>query len=68
MAPAPEATRGRKARAKRVQSDLWLMAAATFRRMGRLDQALGAIQHAETADESNPGVWVQVSADSLALR
>jgi len=66
MPPAPEAARGRRARAKRVKSDLWLMAAATFRRMGRLDQALGAIQHAETSDDTNPGVWVQFGLYAVA--
>ena len=41
-------------------SELWLMSAATFRRLGKIDQAKGAIQEAELRDETNPNVWVQV--------
>lgn len=41
-------------------SELWLMSAATFRRLGKIDQAKGAIQEAEQRDETNPNVWVQV--------
>lgn len=37
------------------------MSAATFRRLGKIEQAKGAIQEAEVKDEGNPGVWVQVS-------
>jgi hypothetical protein len=44
----------------RLLSDLWLMSAATFRRLGKIDQAKGAIQEAEVKDENNPAVWVQV--------
>ena len=36
------------------------MSAATFRRLGKIDQAKGAIQEAEVRDENNPAVWVQV--------
>jgi hypothetical protein len=36
------------------------MSAATFRRLGQIEQAKGAIQEAEVKDEENPGVWVQV--------
>lgn len=36
------------------------MSAATFRRLGKIEQAKGAIQEAEAKDESNPSVWVQV--------
>jgi hypothetical protein len=36
------------------------MSAATFRRRGKLEQALGAIQEAEVLDQTNPEVWVQV--------
>lgn len=50
----------RTAREKRLIADLWLTSAATFRRMGKLEQARAAIQEAETLDESNPGLWVQV--------
>jgi tetratricopeptide (TPR) repeat protein len=44
----------------RLLSDLWLMSAATFRRLRKIDQAKGAIQEAEVKDENNPAVWVQV--------
>jgi hypothetical protein len=37
------------------------MSAATFRRLGKIDQAKGAIQEAEVKDENNPAVWVQVN-------
>lgn len=36
------------------------MSAATFRRLGKIEQARGAIQEAEVRDENNPAVWVQV--------
>lgn len=36
------------------------MSSATFRRLGKIEQARGAIQEAEVRDESNPAVWVQV--------
>jgi len=45
-------------------SELWLMSAATFRRLGKIEQAKGSIQEAEVKDESNPNVWVQVRFDS----
>ena len=51
----------RAARERRLLSDLWLMSAATFRRLDKIEQARGAIQEAEVRDESNPAVWVQVS-------
>jgi tetratricopeptide (TPR) repeat protein len=38
------------------------MSAATFRRLGKIEQAKGAIQEAEVKDEDNPAVWVQVRA------
>lgn len=47
-------------RENRLMSDLWLMSAATFRRLGKIEQAKGSIQEAEVKDEANPGVWVQV--------
>lgn len=50
----------RTEREKRLIADLWLTSAATFRRMGKLEQARAAIQEAETLDEGHPGVWVQV--------
>jgi hypothetical protein len=41
--------------------------AATFRRLGKIEQAMGAIniQEAEVRDENNPAVWVQVCLPSL---
>lgn len=55
----------RSARERRLLSDLWLMSAATFRRLEKLDQARGAIQEAEELDEENEAVWVQVCFLSL---
>ncbi|KAG9033151.1 hypothetical protein FRB95_000493 [Tulasnella sp. JGI-2019a] len=60
--PLPEPTSPRSKRPPRetrLLSDLWLTSAATFRRMGKLEQARAAIQEAEVLDEENPGVWVQ---------
>ncbi|KAJ3764211.1 hypothetical protein EV360DRAFT_31862 [Lentinula raphanica] len=51
----------------RLLSDLWLMSAATFRRLGKIEQAKGAIQEAEVRDEANPGVWVQLGLYYVAL-
>lgn len=51
---------GRSARERRLLSDLWLTSAATFRRLGKIEQARGAIQEAEVLDEENEAVWVQV--------
>ena len=69
-APTPEPTmpqghsnlRARKDR--RLLSDLWLMSAAIFRRLGKVEQAKAAIQEAEVRDEDNPAVWVQVSSST----
>ncbi|KAF9509208.1 hypothetical protein BS47DRAFT_1397092 [Hydnum rufescens UP504] len=47
-------------RENRLLSELWLTSAATFRRMGRLDEAKRAIMEAEVLDETNPNVWVQL--------
>ncbi|KAJ7688974.1 hypothetical protein B0H17DRAFT_1067381 [Mycena rosella] len=55
------------ARETRLESDLWLMSAATFRRLGKIEQAKGAIQEAEVKDEGNPGVWVQLGLYYVAL-
>ena len=35
--------------------------------MGKIEQALAAIQEAETLDEGNPDVWVQVSTLLLSV-
>ncbi|KAG5637480.1 hypothetical protein H0H81_004451, partial [Sphagnurus paluster] len=63
--PPPPPAQDRKANARiahtnRLLADLWLMSAATFRRLGKIEQAKGAIQEAEVRDEANPGVWVQL--------
>ncbi|KAJ6558200.1 hypothetical protein B0H19DRAFT_1028834 [Mycena capillaripes] len=55
------------ARETRLESDLWLMSAATFRRLGKIEQAKGAIQEAEVKDEGNPAVWVQLGLYYVAL-
>jgi hypothetical protein len=51
---------GRNAAETRLLADLWLQSAGTFRRSGKLEQALGAIQEAEVMDPLNAEVWVQV--------
>ncbi len=58
--PQQTTSNKRTARETRLLSDLWLMSAATFRRLGKIEQARGAIQEAEVRDEKNPAVWVQV--------
>ncbi|KAI0755686.1 hypothetical protein C8Q74DRAFT_319092 [Fomes fomentarius] len=71
--PPPEPTptqprlKGRAAKDRRLLSNLWLMSSATFRRLGKIEQARGAIQEAEVRDESNPAVWVQLGLYHLAL-
>ena len=57
----------RTARSNRLLADLWLMSAATFRRLGKIEQAKGAIQEAEVRDEDNPAVWVQVYSNPCRL-
>ncbi|KAG8896450.1 hypothetical protein FRB99_008885 [Tulasnella sp. 403] len=59
LPPPAVPTSRRPPRETRLLSDLWLTSAATFRRMGKLEQAKAAIQEAEVLDEENPGVWVQ---------
>ena len=44
------------------------MSAATFRRLEKPDQARGAIQEAETLDEENVGVWVQVCTFHILVK
>ncbi|KAF7361444.1 hypothetical protein MSAN_01177500 [Mycena sanguinolenta] len=69
MVPAATQTKWNHstARETRLESDLWLMSAATFRRLGKIEQAKGAIQEAEVKDEGNPAVWVQLGLYYLAL-
>ncbi|KAJ6516759.1 hypothetical protein C8R47DRAFT_1088233 [Mycena vitilis] len=64
---APSKWNHTTARETRLESDLWLMSAATFRRLGKIEQAKGAIQEAEVKDESNPAVWVQLGLYQFAL-
>ncbi|PPQ63641.1 hypothetical protein CVT24_004415 [Panaeolus cyanescens] len=52
----------------KMLSDLWLMSAATFRRLGKDDQAKGAIQEAEVRNENNAAVWVQLGLYHTALK
>ena len=51
---------GRTPAESRILSNLWLMSAATFRRWGKLEQCLVAIEEAETLDPENNLVWVQL--------
>ncbi|KAL0948336.1 hypothetical protein HGRIS_010922 [Hohenbuehelia grisea] len=60
-------TNSRTQKENRLLSDLWLMSAATFRRLGKIEQAKGAIQEAEVRDEDNPHVWVQLGLYYTAL-
>ncbi|KAG6845844.1 hypothetical protein H0H87_002535 [Tephrocybe sp. NHM501043] len=67
--PPPPQERKRNSRTahrNRLIADLWLMSAATFRRLGKIEQAKGAIQEAEVKDEGNPGVWVQLGLYYIA--
>lgn len=60
--PIPQASREDK-----LLSELWASCAATFRRLGKIDQAKGAIQEAEVRNQENPSVWVQVRSISPIL-
>ncbi|KAG6840608.1 hypothetical protein C0991_005556 [Blastosporella zonata] len=53
-------------RSNSTPADSWLMSAATFRRLGKSEQARGAIQEAEVKDEGNAGVWVQLGLYFIA--
>ncbi|KAG6885786.1 hypothetical protein C0993_009891 [Termitomyces sp. T159_Od127] len=67
--PPPTRTTNRNVQTKhreRLIADLWLMSAATFRRLGKIEQAKGAIQEAEVKDEGNPRVWVQLGLYYIA--
>ncbi|EMD35752.1 hypothetical protein CERSUDRAFT_115699 [Gelatoporia subvermispora B] len=63
----PEKANSRAAKDRRLLSNLWLMSSATFRRLGKIEQARGAIQEAEVRDEHNAVVWVQLGLYHLAL-
>jgi hypothetical protein len=69
--PSPQASAQPKPvhpQAARVLSRLWLASAATFRRWGKYEECLGAINEAEiVAENKDPQVWLQVSNISLHL-
>ncbi|KAG0222152.1 hypothetical protein BGX31_009317 [Mortierella sp. GBA43] len=50
----------RTARANKVLVTLWLLSASTFRRLGKMEDSLKAIEEAERVDASNPDVWYQL--------
>ncbi|KAF9353746.1 hypothetical protein BGX26_008495 [Mortierella sp. AD094] len=50
----------RTARANKALIGLWLLSASTFRRLGRLEDAMKSIEEAERVDASNPDVWYQL--------
>ncbi|OCF45189.1 hypothetical protein I317_00992 [Kwoniella heveanensis CBS 569] len=56
----PTEDHGRTPAESRILSNLWLMSAATFRRWGKLEQSLVAIEEAEVLDPENADVWVQL--------
>ncbi|WRT63735.1 uncharacterized protein IL334_000658 [Kwoniella shivajii] len=56
----PSEDHGRTSAESRILSNLWLMSAATFRRWGKLEQCLVAIEEAEVLDPENADVWVQL--------
>lgn len=60
--PTLHATKGDK-----LISDIWAMSAATFRRLGKIEQTKGAIQEAEAKDSENPAVWVQLGLYYMTL-
>jgi len=60
--PIPQASREDK-----LLSELWASSAATFRRLGKIDQVKGAIQEAEVKNQENPSVWVQFGLYHHAL-
>lgn len=53
-------THGRTPGESRTLSNLWLMSAATFRRWGKMEQCLVAINEAEVLDPENGDVWIQL--------
>ncbi|ORY34198.1 hypothetical protein BCR39DRAFT_516718 [Naematelia encephala] len=57
---------GRTPAESRILSNLWLMSAATFRRWGKPDQSLVAIEESETLDPLNPDVWIQLGLHHLS--
>ncbi|KAG1772464.1 hypothetical protein EV702DRAFT_1134016 [Suillus placidus] len=68
LPPVPEETPTLHAtKDDKLISDLWAMSAATFRRLGKIEQAKGAIQEAEVKDSENPAVWIQLGLYYMAL-
>ncbi|KIJ67164.1 hypothetical protein HYDPIDRAFT_25637 [Hydnomerulius pinastri MD-312] len=60
-------TKAHASREDKLLSDLWSASAATFRRLGKIDQAKAAIQEAEVKNQDNPAVWVQFGLYHNAL-
>lgn len=59
---ASPAQRPLQPQAARILCRLWLASAATFRRWGKMEECLGAINEAEdVAGDKDPEVWLQVS-------
>ncbi|KAG0339198.1 hypothetical protein BG004_006924 [Podila humilis] len=54
-------TQLRSRRANLVLSSLWLLSAATFRRLGRMEDSLKALEEAERVYPANPDLWYQLS-------
>ncbi|KAF9221151.1 TPR-like protein [Gyrodon lividus] len=67
LPPVQETALPDVSREDRLLSDLWAASAATFRRLGKIDQAKGAIQEAEVKNQANPAVWVQLGLYHKAL-
>ncbi|WVR03497.1 hypothetical protein IAU60_000488 [Kwoniella sp. DSM 27419] len=63
----PTDDHGRTPAESRILSNLWLMSAATFRRWGKPEQSLVAIEEAEVLDPENADVWVQLGMYHAAL-
>jgi tetratricopeptide (TPR) repeat protein len=61
------AEHGRTPTESRILSNLWLQSAATFRRWGKPEQCLVAIEEAEVLDPENSEVWVQLGLYHLGL-
>ncbi|KAI5474152.1 tetratricopeptide repeat containing protein [Pseudohyphozyma bogoriensis] len=54
-------------RSTKLLTDLWLLSAASYRRAGKLEEARGAIQEAETLNPDDPDVWAQYALYNLAI-
>ncbi|EGG10365.1 uncharacterized protein MELLADRAFT_94423 [Melampsora larici-populina 98AG31] len=62
-----ELIEGKVSKADKLLQSLWLMSAATFRRWGKMDECLGAIQEAESLDSDEADVWVQYALYKLSI-